>query len=160
MIEMMRDLNGHNGHANAAILSVIRQNQAAAADGEIWDLLHHILLANRFWMLTIAGLPFAVEHEGRPSGSFEELVQRYRSTHEQQSAWLAGAGEHDLSRSLEDARFPGGRCSVAQAFMQVYMHSHGHRAQLAKLLSRREITPPGTDFILWLGARSQPEWPA
>jgi hypothetical protein len=44
MLEMMRDLIAHKAHANAALLNAIRQNGTAAADPELWELLHHILL--------------------------------------------------------------------------------------------------------------------
>jgi uncharacterized damage-inducible protein DinB len=158
MLGMLRDLVAHNGHANAAVLGAIRQYDAAASDPELRELLHHILVANRFWLLTILGLPFVFEDESCPSSSFDELIQRYRTTHEQQSAWLAAATEPDLARVLKNALVPGGQCSVAQALMQVCLHSHGHRAQCAKLLRRRGGVPPMTDFILWLETRPAAEW--
>jgi uncharacterized damage-inducible protein DinB len=37
--------------------------------------------------------------------------------------------------------------------MQVCLHSHGHRAQAAKMLRRLGGEPPATDFILWLANR-------
>ena len=158
MVEMLRDLIAHNGHANAALLAAIRQNNGAVADPGLSDLLHHILLANRFWLLTVLGLPFALEEESQPSSSFDLLIQRYATTHEQQSAWLGAAAEPDLARVLEGSLIPGRSCSVGQAFMQVCMHSHGHRAQCAKLLRRHGGKPPATDFILWLATRPIPEW--
>jgi uncharacterized damage-inducible protein DinB len=159
MLGMLRDLAAHNGHANAAVLLAIRQNDAAAADPELRELLHHILVANRFWLLTILGLPFVFEDESRPSSAFDELIQRYERTHEQQSAWLAAATEPELARVLENALIPDRTCSVAQALMQVCLHSHGHRAQSAKLLRRHGGVPPMTDFILWLKTRPTAEWP-
>ena len=55
MLEMMRDLVAHKWHANAALLKAIRENDAAASDPELLALLHHILLANRFWLLSVLG---------------------------------------------------------------------------------------------------------
>ena len=52
MLEMLRDLVAHKGHANAALLTAVQQNPVATSDPELWELLHHILLANRFWLLT------------------------------------------------------------------------------------------------------------
>ena len=95
MLELLRDLVAHKSHANAAMLNAIRQNGGAVADPELWGLIHHILLANRFWLLTILGLPFVFEEESRPSSSFDALVQRYASTQEQESAWLETATEAD-----------------------------------------------------------------
>ena len=152
MLEMLRDLLAHKGHANAAVLTAIRQNPTAASDPELWELLHHMLLANRFWLLSVLGLPFVQEDEA-PSPSFDALIQRYGVTQAQEATWLETATESDLARILEDALIPSGRCSVSQAFMQVCLHSHGHRAQCAKLLRRHGGVPPPTDFILWLTAR-------
>jgi uncharacterized damage-inducible protein DinB len=158
MLEMLRDLVAHKGHANAALLTAIRQNPTAASDPELWQLLHHILLANRFWLLTVLGLPFVHEDEARPSSSFDALIERYGSTQAQEATWLESATDGDLKRILENALIPNGKCSVSQAFMQVCLHSHGHRAQGAKLLRRHGAVPPPTDFILWLTSHPSAEW--
>jgi hypothetical protein len=72
--------------------------------------------------------------------------------------WLETATENDLARIVKDARIPNGQCSVAQALVQVCMHSHGHRAQCAKLLRQHSGIPPTTDFILWLASRPRTDW--
>lgn len=159
MLQMLRDLVDHKGHANAALLAAIRQNAAAAKDAELLELLHHVLLSNRFWLLSILGKPFVFEDESRPAPSFDSLIQRYTRSHETEVAWLGGATNDDLERRLESPLIPGGECSVAQAFVRVCMHSHGHRAQAAKLLRRHDDTPPAMDFILWLSKRPAAEWP-
>ncbi|AMY08310.1 DinB superfamily protein [Luteitalea pratensis] len=155
---MLRDLIAHKGHANAALLHAIQQNGPAASDPELWELLHHVLLANRFWLLTVLGVPFVHQDEARPSLSFNALIERYGSTQTEETAWLDTATESDLERIVEDALIPNGKCFVAQAFMQVCLHSHGHRAQCAKLLRRHGGVPPATDFILWLTSRPRAEW--
>ena len=155
---MLRDLVAHKGHANAALLTAIRQNPTAASDPELWELLHHILLANRFWLLTVLGLPFVHEDEARPSLSFDALIERYGRTQTQEAAWLEVATEGDLARIVKDALIPNGRCSISQAFMQVCLHSHGHRAQCAKLLRRHGAVPPPADFMLWLTSRPSADW--
>jgi hypothetical protein len=65
MLEMLRDLIAHKAHANAAMMAAIRQNDAARSDPVVLELLHHILVANRFWLLTVLGLPFVLEDESR-----------------------------------------------------------------------------------------------
>ncbi len=158
MLEIVRDLVAHKGYANAALLHAIRQTGSAVTDAELSELLHHILIANRFWLLTILGLPFAVEDESRAPRSFDALIERYARTQAQEASWLAGATEADLARVLEGPLIPGGRCTVAEALVQVCMHSHGHRAQCAKLIRRHGAVPPMTDFIWWLTARPAAEW--
>ncbi|HKT81261.1 MAG TPA: hypothetical protein VJP86_13635, partial [Vicinamibacterales bacterium] len=66
MLAMLRDLVSHNGYANAALLGAIRQTPSAIADAELLELLHHILIANRFWLLSVLELPFVFEQESRP----------------------------------------------------------------------------------------------
>ena len=52
MLEMLRDLVAHKGYADAALLTAIRRSASVASDPEVWELLHHMLLANRFWWVT------------------------------------------------------------------------------------------------------------
>ena len=53
MLETLRDLVAHKGYANAAILQAIARSDAAQADEGLNSLLHHVLLATRFWMLNL-----------------------------------------------------------------------------------------------------------
>lgn len=159
MQDLLRDLVAHKGHANAAMLSAIRETAAAAEDAEVLALLHHILLANRFWLLNLLEQPFEFEVESRRSPSFVDLVDRYARLQAEEDAWFATASADDLARRLRGPQIPHGECSVAEAYMQVCLHSHGHRAQLAKMLRRHGGTPPATDFILWIGTRPDAEWP-
>lgn len=154
MLMMLRDLIAHKGDANASFLAVVRGNDRAASDPEILEVLHHILIANRFWICAVRRLPFVADAEMNITRDAEALARLYEKTHEEETAWLATATEEDCASLLEHPLIPGGRCSVAQALMQVCLHSHGHRAQLAKLLRRHEIVPPQSDFILWLEDRS------
>jgi len=158
MLRLLRDMVDHKGHANALLLNAIRHNANAASDPDLWALLHHILLANRFWLLAVLEVPFVLDDESRPAPSFDALIQRYARTQSQEATWLDSATAADLERTLHGALIPNGECSVAQAFMQVCMHSHGHRAQAAKMLRRHGGTPPATDFILWLAKRPPAEW--
>jgi uncharacterized damage-inducible protein DinB len=159
LLETLRDLIAHKGHANAALLRGVQENEAAAADAAVLELLHHILLANRFWQLAVVGSPFVFAAESRPADSFAALVQRFARMQAEEQVWLDAATEADLARTLIDAQIPGGSCSIGQALVQVCLHSHGHRAQLAKLLRRHGATPPAADFILWLTTRPEAVWP-
>jgi uncharacterized damage-inducible protein DinB len=153
MFSLLSDLIAHKNHANTILLDAIREHPDAGSDPEVLALLRHILVANRFWFQTCSGQPFVVEPAPEPD-SLEALTTEYRSLREQEEAWIAGATDDDLTRMLESQLIPGGRCSVAEGLAQVCLHSHGHRAQCAKLLRRLGATVPMTDFILWLANRS------
>lgn len=159
MLDMLRDLVAHKGYANASFLSNVQGSKDAAEDPEVRELLHHVLISNRFWISSILGLPFNVEEEVRSSRTLGELVAGFRASQELETSWLERATAADLERTIEDDRIPGRTRTVAHAVMQVCLHSHGHRAQCAKLLRRHGLTPPSTDFILWVASRNKAEWP-
>ena len=150
MLQMMRELIAHKGYANTLLLTAIRNQREAAGDPEVVTLLHHILVANRFWFSLIVGRPFDMDRETAPVTSLDALVDLYVDTQAEEEAWILGATEADLERVLDNPLIPGCRCTVAQGIMQVAMHSQGHRAQLAKMLRRHGGVPPMTDYILWL----------
>jgi uncharacterized damage-inducible protein DinB len=158
MRAMLMDLVNHQAHADAAIFKAVRGHEAAAADPELRSLLHHILLAHRFWLHLILGLPFAVAEESKIPESLDEIAARYRETQAREKEWLATLQESDLSRMLESPYFPDRRVAVSQGVMQVCMHSQGHRSHAAARLRSLGGEPPPTDFIFWLKDRPSPVW--
>ena len=159
MIDLLRDLIRHKAYANAALLNAIQRHEPAAQDPELRDLLHHIILANRFWFSLILGRPFSRDEESRIPESLEAITTRYRETLGEELEWVSQLRESDLARMLETSSLPGQQYSIAQATMQVCMHSQGHRAQCATRLRLLGGTPPGMDFVLWLKDRPAPDWP-
>ncbi len=73
-----------------------------------------MLVSNRFWLLAIVGEPFVAEVETRVPETLDLLTARFRATHERETTWLAGATDAALSRPLESALIPGGRCLVSE----------------------------------------------
>jgi len=155
---MLKDLILHKGYANASLIRAIRQHEPAAQDLELKNLLHHIVVANRFWLMLSLGLPFDVEKESRVPDSLEAIANQFRDTHAQELKWLSQVDEHEMARQVETSFVPGRSYSVAEAMMQVCLHSQGHRAQGATRLRSLGGTPPTLDFILWLKERPAPEW--
>ena len=158
MLALLQDLVRHKAHANASLLRAVRNHEAAARDTEIRALLHHVILANRFWFSLMRGELFDSKKESRAPDSLEEIVQLYRNTHTQELAWIAGLQGADLARTIETPFLPGQTFSIEQALLQVCMHSHGHRAQCATRLRQLGGIPPSMDFILWLKDKPAPDW--
>ena len=153
MLPMLRDLVSHKWHANAALFKAIRQNEKAAQDEELRKLLHHILLANRFWLMLSLGQQFDFEKDRHVGDSLDLLTTHYRETQAQELKWVAQMQE------VETPLLRGSTFSVAEGIMQICLHSHGHRAQCATRLRQLGGTPPATDFIMWLKEkRPAPEW--
>ena len=108
-------------------------------------MFHHILMANRFWLLTILGQPFARDDEMQIPDSLSGVIERFKETDRLESEWLSRASEPDLERTLETRSSRLGiDVSVRQAILQICMHSHGHRAQCATRLRSLGGTPPGS----------------
>ena len=158
MLATLRDLFCHQAFTDAALLNAIRRHETAACDSELRTLLHHILVAHRYWIHLGQGLPFFVEEETTVPGSLEMIVARYQATQALERVWLDGLRESDLARVLESPFFPGRLFAVGDALMQVCMHSHGHRSQCATKLRAMGGEPPSLDFILWLQDRPVPVW--
>ncbi len=155
---MVEELLRHKWHANAAYLAAVCKHQAACADEELRSLLHHILIANRFWIFLTVGREFDREKEARMPDALEALIESYRETEALEREWLAGCDEPELSRQLVWPRLPGSSFTVSEAMLQVCLHSHGHRAQAAIRMRTLGATPPATDFILWAKDRPAPDW--
>src|SRR5947207_2911315 len=98
---MLRDLILHKGYANALLLKAIHRHEAAASDAEMLKLLHHILLADRYWLSLITGSPFVLEQETQIPGSLEILAEQYRETHLRAVEWINQSTASDLERNLE-----------------------------------------------------------
>src|SRR5215469_5378791 len=107
MLTMLRDLIQHKVQANAALLKAIRQHDKAAQDEELRKLLHHILLANRFWFMLSLGRELDVKKESQVPESLEQIAARYRETHEEELTWIFQIHEADLARKLETPFIPG-----------------------------------------------------
>ena len=154
-----RDLLAHKGFADAELLKAIGQHPPASTDAPLRTLLHHMLVSNRFWLLSILGEPFNAEIETRVPDSFDVLAASFRTTHARETEWSEGVTDDALSQTLESPLIPGGRCVVSDALLQVCLHSQGHRAHCAKLLRALGGIPPATDFILWRVDRPAASWP-
>ena len=158
MLAMLRDLFQHQAYADAALLNTIGQHEVASRDQELREILHHTLIAHRFWIHLSQGLAFSAEDEREVPGSLGPIAALYRDTQALEHAWLARLVESDLARTLESPYLPGRRVSVGEALMQVCLHSQGHRSQCATRLRLLGGTPPPLDFVLWLKDRPGAVW--
>src|SRR3954466_6043702 len=101
MLATLRDLFCHQAFTDAALLNAIRRHESAARDSELRMLLHHILIAHRYWIHLGQGLPFFMEEESTVPDTLDMRVDRYQATQALESVWLNGLRESDLARMLE-----------------------------------------------------------
>jgi uncharacterized damage-inducible protein DinB len=150
MLPLITELIRHKWWANSNLLRSVQQHPQAAEDPELRKLLHHILIANRYWLLLSLGEPFIDEEETRIPDSHLALIDRFSATERQEMAWLASLAPADLDRPLQPRALPDLTVTVAQAAMQVILHSQGHRSQCATRLRALGGTPAPMDFVLWV----------
>jgi len=154
---MLRDLLLHKAYVDASMITAILGHEAAAKDPELRRLLHHILVANRYWLMLSMKRPVDHEREAPVPDSLQPLAVTYRETALLEQQWMADVQQSDLEQRLESP-YIAGIFTVAQVLLQVCMHSHGHRSQCATRLRALGGTPPVLDFILWLKERPAAEW--
>jgi len=147
---LLNELIRHKWWANTNLLGCIDQHPAAAEDPELRKLLHHILIANRYWLLLTLGQAFLEELEKRIPESHAALTELFRHTEQLETDWLSRATPSELDRQLQPRALPGTTVSVAEAMTQAALHSHGHRSQCASRLRALGGTPAPMDFVLWL----------
>src|SRR3954470_13419461 len=117
MLATLRDLFCHQAFTDAALLNAIRRHETAARDSELRTLMHHILVAHRYWIHLGQGRPFFMEEETTVPDSFDTIVARYQATQAQERVWLDGLRESDLACALESPFFPGRLIAMGDALM-------------------------------------------
>jgi uncharacterized damage-inducible protein DinB len=159
VLATLRDLVQHKNHANAALLSAIAVHDPAASDPELQRQLHHVVLANRFWLALITDSAFDLEREQASPQSLDAIWRLFQDIDERETSWMAALQPSDLEREVVTPFLPGQSFSLTQALLQVCLHTHGHRAQCATRLRELGGTPPAMDFVAWLKDRPAAGWP-
>src|SRR5262249_55345371 len=118
MLAMLQDLVHHKNYANAALLDAIAKHERASDDPGLRHLLHHIILANRFWVALFLGHSFDIDNESKVPESLQAVARLYRDTYEKEIPWISGLHDLDLDRVVVTSFIPDRSFSLAQAIMQ------------------------------------------
>lgn len=156
MIPMIRSLIAHQEWADDTMLSAVRSHPGAGEDEALRKTLHHVLVTQRAFLSLFLKRGFDVEQEMRAPGSFEELADLFRQAHAEEAEFVSKLEESELARVLPMPWIEGARPTVAEALMQVVMHSQHHRGQVASRLRALGGHPPMVDYILWIRDRARP----
>jgi uncharacterized damage-inducible protein DinB len=152
----LRDLVDHQFWADTELWNAIGAHGPAREDKAIRDRLHHIHQVQRFFMWAVG------ERAVQPAltkpddfGPFDNLRAYAREAHNDVRRFLASAAESRFSEQVAIPWFkdPPLSITVAEAVVQMTLHSHYHRGQNATRLRELGGVPPITDFIFWLWKR-------
>jgi uncharacterized damage-inducible protein DinB len=158
VLPLFAELFEHQAWADATMLAAIRAHPAAWEDEKLRQTLHHMITVQRAFLALLVKWPLDMAAELKPPDSFDALVARFRDTHPAEIAFAKDLDDASLARVIEPPWLPGSKLTVAQAIMQVLMHSQSHRGQCASRLRAAGGQPPTFDFILWLKDRPAPAW--
>jgi uncharacterized damage-inducible protein DinB len=158
MKALIGELMDHQAWADAAMVKAIGAHAAAASDESLRKTLHHIVMVQRAFLSLFLKRPFDMARESRVPDSLGEFETLFREVHPEEIAFAKGVEEADLLQPFEMPWIPGAKLTLAEALMQVVMHSQAHRAQCASRLRALGGSPPMTDFIVWLKDRPAPVW--
>jgi uncharacterized damage-inducible protein DinB len=159
MIGMINELFKHQAWADAAILQAVRAYPEAGNDEKLRHALHHIVMVQRAFLSLFLGRPFDMQKELQAPESLAGLESLFRDSQAEELAFVSSLQEAELTRVIEMPWIPGSLPSLAEALMQVVMHSQNHRGQCLSRLRTIGGNPPTLDFILWLKDRPAPVWP-
>lgn len=161
MASYLDELYGHQEWADAEHWRALEKHQEALADEEIRERLHHIhqVQAAFLWVVGPRTEKFVITKvEDYPAiGDLKIFARKY---HADMAAKLGEIDDVALEETIEAPWFqPAAKISVRQALTQTAMHSHYHRGQNVTRMRKLGVTPPGTDFIVWLWqGQPKPRW--
>jgi uncharacterized damage-inducible protein DinB len=158
VLPLLAELFEHQAWADATMLMAIRACPTAWDDEKVRQTLHHMVTVQRAFLALFVKWPLDMNAELKPPESFDALVGRFRDIHPAEIGFVKGLDAAALDRVIETPWLPGAKLTLAQAMMQVLLHSQSHRGQCLTRLRAAGGQPPTLDFILWLKDRPTPVW--
>jgi uncharacterized damage-inducible protein DinB len=150
MLEFLRDLLAHAEWANAVFFHAWGKSPARSHE-EMRRRVGHIIGVQQAFVSILRG----ENPDGPPDGpppSFEELKTRAQASHATLRDLAAALTPEGLTRTIHVVWFPDPPCviTVAEALVQVAMHTQHHRGQCMTRLKDFGGEPKNVDWIIWL----------
>lgn len=154
MLALIRDLVQHQAWADASLLQSIHAHRAARNDAVLLGNLRHIVGVHRYFLSLFQQRPFNQEQAFAPNATIIELEEHFRHAHREQLEFVKALTDAALARPMPIPSLEGNEPTLAQALLQVVMHSQNHRGQCLTRLRELGGTPPTLDFVVWV--KNQP----
>jgi uncharacterized damage-inducible protein DinB len=150
MVTFLRDLMAHAGWANAVFFHAWAKSPARDHE-EMRRRVEHIIGVQQGFLSVLRGQAPGGP-PGGPPAPFEELKARAQACHADLHEFAAELEPESLSDTVRIPWFPDPPCvlSVAEALVQVAMHSQHHRGQCMTRLKDLGGEPKNVDWIIWL----------
>jgi uncharacterized damage-inducible protein DinB len=156
MLGFLRDLLAHSEWANAVFFHAWGKSPARDHE-ELRQRVSHILGVQQGFLSNLRGESPAGP-AGGPPRTFDELKSWAQQGHADLRQYAANLTLDDLSRTVRIPWFPEPPCviTLADAMVQVAMHTQHHRGQCMTRLKDFGGEPKNVDWIIWLW-KNKPE---
>jgi len=150
MEAFLNDLLAHSEWANAVFFKAWARSPARDHD-EMRTRVGHIVGVQHGFLSVLSG-----EQPGGPPGgpppTFDAVKARAISSHAGLREFAAGLNSESLARTVHIPWFPDPPCiiTIAQALVQVNLHSQHHRGQCMTRLKDFGGEAKNVDWIIWL----------
>jgi uncharacterized damage-inducible protein DinB len=150
MLPFLRDLLAHAEWANAVFFHAWAKSPARDHE-ELRTRVAHIIGVQQGFLSILRGESPEMPPNGPPP-SLEELKSRAETCHASLGAFGAGLQPETLVQTVRVPWFPDPPCvvTVAEALVQVAMHTQHHRGQCMTRLRDFGGEPKNVDWIIWL----------
>jgi uncharacterized damage-inducible protein DinB len=150
MLAFLRDLVAHAEWANAVFFHAWGKSPARDQE-EMCRRVGHIIGVQQGFLAMLRGEPAAEPPDG-PTPSFDDLKALAVTSHAGLRDFAAALGPEGLTRAVQVPWFPDPPCviTVAEALVQVAMHTQHHRGQCMTRLKDFGGEPKNVDWIIWL----------
>jgi uncharacterized damage-inducible protein DinB len=150
VLTFVRDLMAHAEWANAVFFNVWGKSPARDHE-ELRRRLDHLIGVQEGFLAVLREGPAGGPKDGPPP-PLAELQSRAQACHRGLNDFAAALDEASLARTIRVPWFPDPPCmiTVAEALVQVAMHSQHHRGQCMTRLKDFGGAPKNVDWIIWL----------
>jgi uncharacterized damage-inducible protein DinB len=159
MNDFLRDLMAHSEWANAVFFHAWGKSPARDHEEMRTRVGHFVGVQGAFLSIFKGEVPGGPP--GGPPPTFAELRTRAETTHADLGAMTANLDSEALSRTMLIPWFPDPPCviTLAQALVQIAMHTQHHRGQCMTRLKDLGGQPKNVDWIIWLWQQKpKPRW--
>jgi uncharacterized damage-inducible protein DinB len=150
VLEHLQDLMAHAEWANAVFFQAWGKSPAREHE-EMRRRTAHVVGVQEGFLAVLRGEPARRPPDGPPP-SFDELKARAESNHRGLRDLASSLDAAGIDRKVHIPWFPDPPCiiRVAEALVQVAMHTQHHRGQLMTRLKDAGGEPKNVDWIIWL----------
>jgi uncharacterized damage-inducible protein DinB len=150
MIDHLRNLLQHAEWANAVFFHAWAKSPVRDHE-EMRQRVGHVIGVQEWFLVVLKGGPVGNPPEGPPPG-FDQLHARAIESHRALREYADTLDPASMSREVQIPWFrdPPCRITVAEALVQVAMHTQHHRGQLMTRLKQQGGEPKNVDWIIWL----------